>query len=127
MTTLNADASGRRWRRESAARRMSRVSGCSAISTSWREPVGVTAVVDSAAVPYLEARARRCGGLRQRRHAPQPGLGGAVHRPPGVRRGEALLLADAQTSGGLLIAGEMPGAPVIGELVPRGEHIVVVR
>jgi selenide,water dikinase len=40
---------------------------------------------------------------------------------------EALLLADAQTSGGLLIAGEIPGAPVIGELVARGEHAIVVR
>ena len=40
---------------------------------------------------------------------------------------EALLLADAQTSGGLLIAGEIPGAPVIGELVPRGAHTIVVR
>ena len=40
---------------------------------------------------------------------------------------EALLLADAQTSGGLLVAGEIPGAPVIGELVPRREHLIVVR
>jgi selenide, water dikinase len=30
-----------------------------------------------------------------------------------------LLLADAQTSGGLLLAGEIAGAPVIGEFVPR--------
>ena len=30
-----------------------------------------------------------------------------------------LLLADAQTSGGLLVAGEIPGAPVIGEPRPR--------
>ncbi|BBY49495.1 hypothetical protein MARA_29630 [Mycolicibacterium arabiense] len=40
---------------------------------------------------------------------------------------EALLLADAQTSGGLLIAGEIPGAPVIGELVPAGEYAIEVR
>jgi selenide,water dikinase len=40
---------------------------------------------------------------------------------------EALLLADAQTSGGLLVAGELPGHPVIGELVPRGEDLLVVR
>ena len=38
---------------------------------------------------------------------------------------EALLLADAQTSGGLLVAGEVPGYPVIGELVPRGDHTIV--
>ncbi|MEV6811877.1 selenide, water dikinase SelD [Micromonospora sp. NPDC051296] len=45
------------------------------------------------------------------------------------RAGDAdrLLLADAQTSGGLLVAGELPGAPVIGELLPRSEHLVVLR
>ena len=36
----------------------------------------------------------------------------------GLAEEDLLLLADAQTSGGLLIAGEIPGAPVIGELVP---------
>jgi selenide,water dikinase len=40
---------------------------------------------------------------------------------------DALLLADAQTSGGLLLAGEVPGAPVIGEFVAAGEFAVVVR
>jgi hypothetical protein len=25
------------------------------------------------------------------------------------------------------VAGEIPHAPIIGELVPRGEHLVVVR
>jgi hypothetical protein len=38
-----------------------------------------------------------------------------------------LLPADAQTSGGLLAAGETPGAVVVGELVPRGEHVLLVR
>ena len=40
---------------------------------------------------------------------------------------DLLLLADAQTSGGLLVAGELPGAPVIGELVPRRDALVVMR
>ena len=40
---------------------------------------------------------------------------------------EALLLADAQTSGGLLVAGEIPGYPVIGELVPREDALIRVR
>jgi selenide,water dikinase len=44
-----------------------------------------------------------------------------------VDESEALLLADAQTSGGLLLVGTIPGAPVIGELVPRQDHAVVVR
>jgi hypothetical protein len=35
----------------------------------------------------------------------------------GVPTDELLLLADAQTSGGLLVAGDVPGYPVVGELV----------
>jgi selenide,water dikinase len=38
-----------------------------------------------------------------------------------------LLLADAQTSGGLLVAGEIPGAPVVGELVAAGPAALVLR
>jgi selenide,water dikinase len=44
-----------------------------------------------------------------------------------VSEDELLLLADAQTSGGLLVAGEIPGAPVIGELVPAGDAVLMVR
>jgi selenide,water dikinase len=40
---------------------------------------------------------------------------------------DQLLLADAQTSGGLLVAGEIPGAPVIGQLVPCGEYVLEIR
>lgn len=89
---------------------------------------GVTAVIDAAAVPYVD-------GTRQ---ALADGCvpGGSTRnldwvRPytdlTGVDDDTALLLADAQTSGGLLVAGEIPGAPVIGELRESGEHTVVVR
>ena len=40
---------------------------------------------------------------------------------------DLLLLADAQTSGGLLVAGELPGATVIGELVPRRDSVLIIR
>ena len=41
---------------------------------------------------------------------------------------ELLLLADAQTSGGLLVVGEVPGYPVVGEVVARsGATTVSVR
>jgi selenide,water dikinase len=50
------------------------------------------------------------------------------HTDPGsVEEDELLLLADAQTSGGLLVAGELPGAPVIGELIPRSDSVLVIR
>lgn len=89
---------------------------------------GVTAVIDTAAVPYLD-------GARQ---AVRDGyVSGGTRRnldwvTPFTDFGPAdedtrLLLADAQTSGGLLVAGEVPGAPVVGELVPRGAHSVVLR
>ncbi len=89
---------------------------------------GVTAVIDSAAVPYLEgarealAAGHVSGGTRRNLDWVSPHADLSA-----VGEDEALLLADAQTSGGLLVAAEIPGAPVIGELVPRGEHTIVVR
>ncbi|GAA4146225.1 selenide, water dikinase SelD [Actinomadura keratinilytica] len=89
---------------------------------------GVTAVVDASAVPCLDGARRAVrdgfvsGGTRRNLAwvAPHTDFGGADEET-------RLLLADAQTSGGLLVAGEIPGAPVIGELVPRREHVLVVR
>ncbi|MEO3887850.1 selenide, water dikinase SelD [Nonomuraea sp. B5E05] len=86
---------------------------------------GVTAVVDVAAVPYLEGARQALrdgyvsGGTRRNLDWVRPRLD-----PGGFGEDELLLLADAQTSGGLLVAGEVPGAPVIGELVPLdGPHL----
>jgi len=89
---------------------------------------GVTAVVHASAVPYL-AGARQAladgyvsGGTRRNLDWVRPHTDLAA-----VREEEALLLADAQTSGGLLLGGEVPGAPVIGEFVPRQDAVLVVR
>jgi selenide,water dikinase len=49
------------------------------------------------------------------------------HLSSDVDEEELLLLADAQTSGGLLVAGELPGYPVIGELVSPGGDVLLVR
>jgi selenide,water dikinase len=92
---------------------------------------GVTVVIDSAAVPYLpgarEAANAGCisGGTRRNLAWVEPHV--EWHGKAEGDERERLLLADAQTSGGLLLGGEIPGAPVIGELVPQGEHAVVVR
>ncbi|MGX6607437.1 selenide, water dikinase SelD [Micromonosporaceae bacterium Da 78-11] len=91
---------------------------------------GLTARVDAAAVPYLAgARAALAegyvsGGTRRNLDWVRPHLDAA-----GVTEDELLLLADAQTSGGLLVAGEVPGYPVIGELLPRqpGGGTLIVR
>ena len=87
---------------------------------------GVTAVVDSSAVSYL-AGARESlaagyvpGGTRRNLEWVRPYLDAAVPES------ELLLLADAQTSGGLLVAGEIAGGDVIGEFVSlRGAPLVV--
>jgi selenide,water dikinase len=87
---------------------------------------GVTAVVDSAAVPYLAgarssaAEGYVSGGTRRNLDWVRPSLD-----PGSLSELELLLLADAQTSGGLLIAGEVPGGTVIGEFVPADAGITV--
>ncbi|MFV2110115.1 selenide, water dikinase SelD [Micromonospora sp. LOL_015] len=91
---------------------------------------GVTAVVDAAAVPYLDGarEAARDGFVSGGSHRNLDWVRPHTHWGTGVTELERLLLADAQTSGGLLIAGEIPGATVIGELVPGdGEHTLIVR
>jgi selenide,water dikinase len=88
---------------------------------------GVSAVIDVAAVPLL-AGAREAvrdgyvsGGTRRN-------LAWVTSSTDFSRASEddVLLLADAQTSGGLLVAGELPGHPIIGELVAaRGDGITI--
>ncbi len=89
---------------------------------------GVTAIVDADAVPVLpgarEAAAAGfiSGGSRRNLDWVRP------HVSSQRSEHDLLVLADAQTSGGLLLAGEIPGGTVIGELVPaRGETTVVVK
>jgi selenide, water dikinase len=89
---------------------------------------GVTAVLESASVPLIDGAVEALragyvpGGSRRNLDwvAPHADFG---ELPEDV----LLLLADAQTSGGLLVAGELPGAPVVGELVPRAGPTVMVR
>jgi hypothetical protein len=56
-----------------------------------------------------------------------PAVPSEVKLGPCGTRNILLLHADAQTSGGLFVAGELPGAPVIGELVPRRDSVPVIR
>ena len=127
MTTLNRDAS--RAAVAAGVRAATDVTGFGLLGHLYKmaRASGVTAVVHAAAVPYLDdARASFDagfvpGGSRRNLEWVRP------HLRAGVDDDELVLLADAQTSGGLLVAGEVPGYPVIGELVPAGEYPVVVR
>jgi selenide,water dikinase len=128
MTTLNAEAS--RAALAAGVRCATDVTGFGLLGHLYKlaRASGVAAVLDHAAVPLI-AGAREAvrdgyvpGGSRRNLDwvAPHTDLGGLAEE-------ELLLLADAQTSGGLLIAGEIPGAPVIGELVPAGTDTLILR
>jgi selenide,water dikinase len=88
---------------------------------------GVSAVIDVAAVPMLTAARAAVrdgyvsGGTRRNLAwvTPSTDFGG-------TSEDDVLLLADAQTSGGLLVAGEIPGFPVIGELVAARDDGVTI-
>jgi len=87
---------------------------------------GVTAEIEAAAVPYLDGARDALrdgyvsGGTRRNLDWVRPHLDAGA-----VSEDEALLLADAQTSGGLLVAGEVPGYPVIGRLLPAQRGVTV--
>ena len=88
---------------------------------------GVSAVIDHAAVPVLEgvreslAEGFVPGGSRRNLDWVAPQVQSDLSEE------EMVLLADAQTSGGLLLAGEIPGGTVIGELVPARSPVIRVR
>jgi selenide, water dikinase len=127
MTTLNRDAALAA--AEAGIRAGTDVTGFGLLGhlLKMARASGVTAVVDASAVPYL-AGAREAlaagyvsGGTRRNLDWVRP------HVALDVDEDEALLLADAQTSGGLLLAGEIPGHPVIGEIVPQEDVLIRVR
>lgn len=128
MTELNRDASAAAL--AAGARCATDVTGFGLLGHLYKlaRASGVTAVVDAAAVPYLDGAREAVrdgfvsGGTRRNLDwvAPHADFGAAGEDT-------RLLLADAQTSGGLLVAGEVPGHPVVGELVPAAEHAIVVR
>jgi selenide, water dikinase len=128
MTTLNAQAS--RHALAAGARCATDITGFGLLGHLYKlaRASGVSAVIDHAAVPLIEGarRALRAGyvpgGSRRNLDWVRP------HADFGrVADEDLLLLADAQTSGGLLVAGEIPGAQVIGQLAPRGAAVLTVR
>jgi selenide,water dikinase len=128
MTTLNGEAS--QLALAAGIRCATDVTGFGLLGHLFKlaRASGISAVIDHAAVPLIEGT----------RAAMQAG-----YLPGGSRRNldwvlphadtdavgddDLLLLADAQTSGGLLVAGELPGAAEIGELVPRRDSVLIIR
>lgn len=129
MTALNAQAS--------AAALAAGVKACTDVTGfgllghlyKMMRASGVAAIIDVDSVPVLES-ARGAyrdgfvpGGSRRNLDWVRPHLAtsGAVTDE------DLLVLADAQTSGGLLIVGEIPGSPVIGEVVAADPGGPLVR
>ena len=127
MTRLNADAA--RAAVAAGIRAATDVTGFGLLGHGYKmaRASGVSMVIDSTAVPYLEGAREALrdgyvsGGTRRNLDWVRP------HLDARVDEDELLLLADAQTSGGLLVVGEVPGARVIGETVAAGAAALVVR
>jgi len=94
---------------------------------------GTSALVDVAAVPVLDGarEALRDGYVPGGSRRNLDWVASHLRAEAGVTEADLLVLADAQTSGGLLVVGELPGYPVIGRVVTRAEaggvEIVVRR
>ncbi|MGV0699317.1 selenide, water dikinase SelD [Mycolicibacter sinensis] len=120
MTRLNRDAA--REAVEAGVRAATDVTGFGLLGHLHKmcRASGVGAVIDRGAVPVIGGAVEALrdgfvsGGTQRNLDWVRPHL-----RPgPGITEDDLLLLADAQTSGGLLIAGELSGYHVIGHTVP---------
>jgi selenide,water dikinase len=127
MTALNRDAS--RAALAGGARCATDVTGFGLLGHLLKlcRASGVDAEIEAAAVPYLDGvRASLAegfvpGGSRRNLEWVRD------HLETGVGDDELVLLADAQTSGGLLVAGELPGHPVVGRLLPRAGSAATIH
>ncbi|WP_293772119.1 selenide, water dikinase SelD [uncultured Corynebacterium sp.] len=129
MTTLNREAS--RLAVEAGVKAATDVTGFGLLGHLYKmcRASGVNAEIDLAAVPEIPgakdalAEGFVPGGSRRNLDWVRPHLAA-----DGISEDDLIFLADAQTSGGLLIIGEIPGYPVIGRTVPRGgEEYITIR
>ena len=122
MTELNRDASRAALRAGAAC--ATDVTGFGLLGHLFKamRASGTTAEVDVAAVPLLEGAREAVrdgyvsGGTRRNLDWVRPHLDAGS-----AGEDDVLLLADAQTSGGLLVVGEVPGFPVVGRVLPGRE------
>jgi selenide,water dikinase len=128
MTTLNDEAATRA--SAAGARCATDVTGFGLLGhlKKLARRSGVSAAIDVSAVPTLPAARAAVnegfvsGGTLRNLDWILPDLDAGS-----AKEDELVMLADAQTSGGLLVAGEVPGYPVIGELLPKGSKLLVLR
>ena len=127
MTTLNADAAAAAL--AGGARCATDVTGFGLLGHLHEiaRASGVTAVVEASVVPYLDGSRSSLaegfvpGGSRRNLEWVRDHLDAG-----GATEDELVLLADAQTSGGLLVAGEVPGYPVVGHFEAARDGLTLV-
>ena len=119
MTALNRDASIAAL--EAGAKAATDVTGFGLLGHLYKmmRASGVGAVIDRASVPLIDGapEALRDGYISGGTRRNLDWVRDEVRAGSGITEQDLLLLADAQTSGGLLVVGEVPGYPVIGETV----------
>lgn len=130
MTTLNRDAAAAAL--DAGARAATDVTGFGLLGHLFKmcRASGIGAEIDAAAVPLVDGAREALrdgfvsGGTRRNLDWVAPHLDAE-----GAAEEDLLFLADAQTSGGLLVVGEVPGYPVIGRTVaaPEGPGRIVIR
>ena len=128
MTTLNRDAS--RAAVAAGVRAATDVTGFGLLGHLYKmaRASGVSAVIDHTAVPHVDGADEALrdgfisGGSRRNLDWVRPHL-----QAEGVSEEDLIMLADAQTSGGLLVVGEVPGYPVIGEITAGTPGQITVR
>ncbi|WP_115684905.1 selenide, water dikinase SelD [Corynebacterium senegalense] len=126
MTTLNRDAS--RAAVAAGVTAATDVTGFGLLGHLYKmaRASGIDAVIDHAAVPLIDGALDALrdgfvsGGTRRNLDWVRPHLDSTLDEET------LLMLADAQTSGGLLVVGEIPGHPVIGETVAGSGRVRVV-
>ena len=118
MTTLNRDAAAAAV--AAGVRAATDVTGFGLLGHLYKmcRASGIAAELDFSAVPAIDGAKEALaegfipGGSRRNLDWVRPHLGTTLSEE------ELIFLADAQTSGGLLVIGEVPGYPVIGRTVP---------
>ena len=124
MTTFNREAA--RAAVEAGVRAATDVTGFGLLGHLYKmcRASGIAAELDFSAVPTIEGAKEALaegfipGGSRRNLDWVRP------HLDTSLSEEELVLLADAQTSGGLLVIGEVPGYPVIGRTV-EGSGITI--
>ena len=117
MTTLNKEASEKAV--AAGVKAATDVTGFGLLGHLFKmaRASGIDAVIDHTKVPFIDGARETLeagyipGGSKRNLDWVRPSIDSDLDGD------ELLLLADAQTSGGLLVIGEIPGYPVIGETV----------